>query len=214
VFEIELGLHNIMKSLRTKRPVFHSEADFQFALAWEIQKEYPAAAVRLEYPRTIDGKSYHIDILVGIEDELIPIELKYKTKRKLTSFNNENFDLKGQGAQDHGRYDLLKDVMRIETILKDNERYQKGYVIMLSNDPSYWNVQQNQNTCCAAFSISEGRVATGSLAWAEHASAGTKKGREKSLNLYGNHITNWTDYYKVDDLRNGSFRYLLVNVNK
>jgi dGTP triphosphohydrolase len=202
-----------MHALHIKRAVFHSEADFQFALAWELQKEYPSADIRLEYPTEIDGKACHIDILVGIEDELFPIELKYKTMKKIITFNDEKFYLKGQGAQNLGRYDLLKDVMRIETILKDNEKYQKGYVIMLSNDPSYWNAQKNKNTCCAAFSISEGKIATGSLAWAEHASAGTKKGREKSLNLYGNHITNWTDYSKVDDQRNGSFKYLLVNIN-
>ena len=211
---MNLDLHKIMHALRIKRAVFHSEADFQFALAWELQKEYPSAEIRLEYPKRIDGKAYHIDILVEIEDELFPIELKYKTMKKITTFNDEEFYLKGQGAQDLGRYDLLKDVMRVETIVQYIDSSKKGYVIMLSNDPSYWNARRNHNTCYAAFNISEGRIANGSLAWAEHTSAGTMKGRENPLNLHGNYIINWTDYYMLDDQKNGSFKYLLVNVNK
>lgn len=38
-----------LSQLRNQRKIFHSEADFQFALAWGIQKYYPEAKIRLEY---------------------------------------------------------------------------------------------------------------------------------------------------------------------
>ena len=41
-------LHTTMDSLAAKRPIFHSEADFQHALAWEVQLAHPNAGIRLE----------------------------------------------------------------------------------------------------------------------------------------------------------------------
>ncbi|MDD4494537.1 MAG: hypothetical protein PHV32_09375 [Eubacteriales bacterium] len=40
----------VIELLRQKRSLFHSEADFQFALAWEMQITYTTAEIRLEYP--------------------------------------------------------------------------------------------------------------------------------------------------------------------
>ena len=34
-------IHNIMHRLSLWRPIFHSEADFQFSLAWIIKEIYP-----------------------------------------------------------------------------------------------------------------------------------------------------------------------------
>lgn len=38
----------VMGDLAGLRPVFHSEADFQLALAWQVQHADPHATVRLE----------------------------------------------------------------------------------------------------------------------------------------------------------------------
>ena len=67
-------------SLQKKRPIFHSEADFQFALSWEIKSHYPDANVRLEYCPSIPP-NVHIDILLFYCNETISIELKYKTAK-------------------------------------------------------------------------------------------------------------------------------------
>jgi hypothetical protein len=45
----------IMTSLAQSRPVFHAEADFQHAFAWELHKELPSAQVRLELPVVAGG---------------------------------------------------------------------------------------------------------------------------------------------------------------
>ena len=42
-----LNIHLVMQELAKHRPVFHSEADFQFALAWQIRASMPETEVRL-----------------------------------------------------------------------------------------------------------------------------------------------------------------------
>jgi hypothetical protein len=74
-----LDLNQILERLVEKRPIFHSEADFQHALAWEIHHANPDASIRLELPvRTDDGR-VHIDLLVVCDHQHFAIELKYKT---------------------------------------------------------------------------------------------------------------------------------------
>ena len=214
VITIKLDMNQIMNKLKFKRPIFHSEADFQFALAWEIQREFPEVEVRLEYAYKIEDKIYHIDILVINENEYIPIELKYKTLKKSVIFEAEEFHLKNHGAQDLGKYDLLKDVIRVENVLQDHEKFVNGHVIMLTNDPSYWKKDSKENICCTEFSIADGRVVIGSMAWAEHTGAGTMKNREEPIVLEGSYNLNWNDFSKFDDKRNGQFRYLLLDVER
>lgn len=38
---IKFDIHDILHQLSIKRPIFHSEADFQFSLAWMIKEQYP-----------------------------------------------------------------------------------------------------------------------------------------------------------------------------
>lgn len=38
-----------MHRLSLWRPIFHSEADFQFSLAWIIKEIYPNCEIRLEF---------------------------------------------------------------------------------------------------------------------------------------------------------------------
>ena len=45
----EFNIEKILEKLSLNRPVFHNEADFQFALAWEIQKFHEKYEIRLEY---------------------------------------------------------------------------------------------------------------------------------------------------------------------
>lgn len=196
------------------RKIFHSEADFQFALAWEIQKFYPQAEVRLEYcPANIEP-SMHIDILVSIDDLWYPIELKYKTLGCTKTYKDEQFRLKNHGAQDVGRYDFLKDAQRIEQLSKLIPNIQRGYSIFLTNDPSYWKDSGNNTTVYYEFSISEGTIKTGKMSWAEHASKGTIKGREHPINLEGQYVINWHKYSEIDNTRSGIFKYLLLTNKK
>jgi len=43
-----MDLNVIVSNLSEKRPIFHSEKDFQFALSWKIQEMYENLKIRLE----------------------------------------------------------------------------------------------------------------------------------------------------------------------
>jgi len=74
-------MDSIMKELAKERPQFCSEADFQFALGWKIQKRFPNAEIRFECPVTREGESIKVDIIVNLGGNLFPIELKWKLER-------------------------------------------------------------------------------------------------------------------------------------
>lgn len=119
-----INLHDQMNMLMKKRTIFHSEADFQFALAWEIQKAYPDANVRLEYCPA-KYPNMHLDMLVKIGEMGFPIELKYKTLMTQMEVDGEYYNLKNHGAQDLGRYDYLIDVERIELLKNTISTFEK-----------------------------------------------------------------------------------------
>ena len=201
---MSFDIQDIMKSLSEKRPVFHSEADFQLAFAWEIKEHFPECEIRLEY--VIPDLGYHLDVLVWLDGQLVPIELKYKTLKSLFTIKTEIFSLKGHGAQDIGRYDIIKDIVRIEHIV-GKLKCPIGYTVSLTNDPSYW-IPANRMTIADDLRLPEGRVLTGDLGWAEHAGAGSTKGRENRLVLNCEYPLHWVDYSTLAEGRNGSFRYL------
>ena len=76
-----LNPEDFFRALSASRPVFHSEADFQHALAWLIHQQSPESNIRLEYrPPWLDVRAY-LDILIEDAAGMHAIELKYKTRR-------------------------------------------------------------------------------------------------------------------------------------
>ena len=103
-----LDFENNLYALAQERPLFHSEADFQHALAWHLQGSLNKVDIRLEKPfRQNQRGSKYIDIMLTIDGRSIAIELKYKTKRIRYRNNDEYFDIQNHGAQDIGRYDSV-----------------------------------------------------------------------------------------------------------
>lgn len=198
---------NTLTSLASERPLFHSEADFQHALAWQVRVASPDARIRLE-TRPVPGM--RLDALVLIGDRRIGIELKYFARRLRTTVGSESFELPDQGAQDVRRYDFVKDLTRLERLI-DKRAVDEGFAIALTNDAGYWNQQRNPGVADEAFRISEGRTLTGRLAWAGHASAGTMRGRESPLVLAGSYTMRWREFSLVN-APNGKFRYLLIRI--
>ena len=74
-----LDMDGLMGSLADTRKVFHSEADFQHALAWRIHQAMPESQVRLEVDvMQVEHRRRFLDIWLPLEG--IAIELKYKTR--------------------------------------------------------------------------------------------------------------------------------------
>ncbi len=204
-----LDIHKLMGSLSAYRPVFHSEADFQHALAWHIHETMPEREVRLEYPVSLDEqKAMHLDI--WLQKEKLAIELKYCTRKLALEWNGESFDLTDQSAQDTRRYDFLKDMQRLEEVTSNT-----GFAVLLTNDPLFWRPPSpaRKQTVDAAFRVHERQETTGSLAWSPLASEGTRKGREIPISLRGIYTMHWRDYWNFSDVKSGQFRYLAVSVD-
>lgn len=202
-------LMQALKALATHRPVFHSEADFQHALAWVLHERHPLAIVRLEYrPAKLPEKAY-VDIWVEDQEAIYAIELKYKTRALQTTVGGEEFNLLAQSAQDQGRYDFCRDIGRVETLTRAYPGL-TGLSVFLTNDQSYWRTSGRDGNVDGAFRLHEESVLKGTLEWASHASDGTKGGREKPICLLGEYAVRWLPYSRCGDGRNAEFRMAVV----
>jgi hypothetical protein len=214
VIGLDLSVSAVLNALAKQRPIYHSEADFQYAIAWEIHKHLTGASVRLERPVEVShlNKRLYVDIWIEQDDYILAIELKYKTRALLVRVGNEQYALRSQTAQDLGRYDFIKDIGRVENIVTDRAPRASGYAILVTNDPAYWTHPRSDNTADARFRLHEGNTLRGDLGWGTGASEGTKRGREDLLQLKGSYALRWEDYSRPAEGSYGRFRYLVVEV--
>ena len=203
-----LDIHRVMAELAKERPIFHSEADFQFALAWRISEMWPDCGVRLEKPFRHDGGMKSLDLWLTTPGT--PIELKYRTRSFRILHGSEEFTLKEHSARDQGRYDFIADIVRIEHLVSAGGASARGYAVLLTNDPAYWN-PGSAPAKDEAFRLHEGRRIERKMAWCGHPSKGTTKGRESALCLRNSYDLRWNLYYRLPG-KYGEFRYLAVKV--
>ena len=125
-------MDTVLARLAALRPVFHSEADFQQAFAWEVRMQDPTVRVRLE---TRPAPGMRLDLLLTSEDGLrrTAVELKYRTRLWTGESAGERFELKDQGAQDIRAHDVVKDIVRVEEFVAAMPG-SNGAVICVGND--------------------------------------------------------------------------------
>ncbi len=202
-------INDLLTGLAKCRKVFHSEADFQHALAWHIHQRNPGSQIRLEFPISVDHRKMHVDI--WLPEEKVAIELKYPTQKSKLVDNEESFALRYQGAQNQRRYDFLWDIHRLEVMRSMPEFCEAGYAVLLTNDPLYWK-DSTRKTMDAEFRVHEGRKISKKLAWHRCASSGMVKGRELPIPLTSSYRLQWQDYFDFCRKPFGKFRYLAVSV--
>lgn len=139
-------LINALTQLANNKRIFCSEADFQFALAWEIQKHRPNAQILLENGIRTSCGYYYIDIVVIKNGLRYFIELKYQTARCAIKTPIMSFVLKEQAAEDLMRYDYLWDLHRLYTIKCQKPDFGGGYAIILSNDRLMYQAPSRKST--------------------------------------------------------------------
>lgn len=200
-------LPDVMRTLGAQTKVFHSEADFQHAFAWELHHRFPESSVRLERPLRTNGKTLHLDFLMQLSEKSVAVELKYKTKQFRQEILGERYELANHGAHDIGGYDFIKDIYRLEEICAHVANCE-GWAIMLTNDSSYW--ENPKTSAFAALRLTEGKILHGAIGWSDNTALGTKRGREKILELIGKYTLNWKDYTTTSD--GTRFRYLALRV--
>ncbi len=111
------GIATSLRALAGRRPVFHSEANFQHALAWQLQLDHPEAQIRLE-TRPLSGKPVFLDLILMLGSKRFAVELKYLVTTLEADIGGERFILRKQSAHDVRRYDVVKDLCRLEELVR------------------------------------------------------------------------------------------------
>ena len=210
-----LDVNKLVKSLALDRPVFHSEADFQHALAWRIHEVGLDPRVRLERPVDMQDQWKRIYIDLWLPGRNIAVELKYRSRNLELEYEGELFALRYQSAQDAGRYGFLKDIERLEQLSMSNgSDLQAGVAILLTNDPLYWEDPSPdwEESTDAELRLHEGLEKEGEMAYAAHAAAKGIKGFENPICLKNSYRLRWREYSDPGDEVYRRFRYLAVQV--
>ena len=211
-------VHEVMSELSRRRPVFHSEADFQHAFAQLLAKMHPNLAVRLEIPyRSIGSTEPDSRTVVDLychdlkRGAATTIEFKYKTHRWTGTIEGEDVRLLYQSAADVGRREFVKDIARLER-WSDAEGG-TAFAIFLTNEEGYWSAPTGQRTTNdAAFRIHEGAELAGELLWANNVHS------RNNRTLRGSFPMRWVDYSDLsehgDGQRKGNrLRYVVAAID-
>jgi hypothetical protein len=205
-----LDLDRVLEALSRKRSVFHSEADFQHALAVAIHDQEPRLNIRLEIPQ---GQGIALDMLLidPASGERFALELKYRTTKWTGEVDDEEYRLKSHGADDIGSYDVLKDLMRVEALV-DGGWAHAGAVVFITNDPIYWNrhPQRARRTNAHEFRVYEGLELSGVRSWGPD-TGGSSRGREAPVVIRGTYRTDWLPFSRLPGAK-GEFRVLHFHV--
>lgn len=192
-----------MEELAVARPLFHSEADFQHALAWQLHCTYPKLQVRLEVPLAFGT----IDLLLAHEGDRLGVELKYGRGPLNCLIAGETYSLP-EHPLPVVRYEFWQDVQRLEGGIRLGA-FNRGVALCLSNHDLAWKVPTRRTTQ-DAIHFYEGRRATKVMALDER----PRSGREFAPILLGREYDcRWSPYSAVSDCRFGVAKYLAILVN-
>ncbi len=198
-------IESALASCSAERPIFHSEADFQFELASQLRAQPDPLSVRLEVPSSTFAQSVEskqaIDLVLTGPTGRCLVELKFAKAKVDTTWNAERF-LFGSPPRDVARYGFLRDVQRLEQL----ESHAPGVAILLSNDPLLWTSTTRTNRDLE-FHVHEGRELGGTMSWHPETSEEITKSKPP-ITFRGRYRAHWIRYVKEPC----EFRYLLLPV--
>ena len=215
----------IIVALSKVRRLFWSEDDFKFAFATQIRIKFGnAAEIRLEKRyKGENGKNSYTDIVVRMGGRNFPIELKYKTAEgTYADLNNEAVGLMTHSAVDLGCYAYLKDINRLEYLAKTDPDFERGFAIILTNEPLYFKYT-GRRSVYEAFKIYDGKTVSGMLDW-DRSNYDIEKlpswlKSHPAFELAGSYDMNWRNYGSVlqsldDPADCTQFKYQIAVVRK
>lgn len=206
-----------MPILGATRPVFHSEADFQFAFAQSLARLDPSIEIRLEVRQPIANEYVDLIAYSPSRRRRTLVEFKYPTARweGEDPHTGETFRLRGHAAMDLARHGFVHDIYRLERFIGEPatlpapDRYDDyqtvGLAVLLTNDSSLWKPRVNATSRDREFRLHEGRRLGGTLIWGE----GDYAANDRILD--GTYDLAWRPYAALPGPR-GEFRYLAVRV--
>lgn len=200
----------VMKRLASQRPVFHSEADFQFAFAQTVVALDPSIRVRLEVPKRAADRRTYVDLSCSVDAHTTLVEFKYVTRGWTghDGITDETFTLRAHAALDLARLHFIHDITRLEGWVQ-TEPHTDGVAVMLTNDDGLWKTPPAPPTTRdREYRIHEGLTITGDLTW------GTpdKPYPRNNRSVRGAYLTRWIDYSHLDDSTGGCLRWLATSI--
>ncbi|WP_280470570.1 hypothetical protein [Nocardia farcinica] len=203
--DLESYVRSWMDELARHRPLFHSERDFQLALALVLADD--VAQLRLEKALSVSEpvggrRRLAVDVLGKLNGNRIALELKYPKKRLRAEVEGEVFDLRDSGAPDLDAAAIWRDVQRIERLILDGA-IEAGASITLTNYPFWSERTTTARSQAYEFRLWDGRnVGPGTLQWK------LKGGRVgERLTFESGYRCSWRRFGADAEL---GFRYLLL----
>lgn len=210
----KFDIYRVLEELSKTNPLFCSELEFQFYLAWKIKEIYQDDFhICIEYPlKNYEGKNRNIDLLlIDKNGNYIPIELKYKTNKFEYNWNGFEYKLKDQSANDLTKYGHIKDISRIEYFKSVEHNFLVGYVITITNQSRTWQKISNPLQTDYEFSLAEGsRIRKGLKKWQKCNSNYNEK-HNPSVILANDYTVNWQDYCDFSEPQ-GLFKMLVTQI--
>ena len=201
-----LALPAVIAHLAAQRPVFHSEADFQFAFGQAVAALDDRIDIRLEVPRRAENRRTYVDLVCRDRQEVSFVEFKYVTRTwsGTDGRTEEPFELRAHEALDLARLHFIHDVTRLEGWTAEKS-CGNAFAVLLTNDNRLWEPPTTDRaTRDGAFRLHEGRELGGPLAWGTPDAPFERNDRS----LRGKYVASWLPYSHLDSRPGGSFRSL------
>jgi hypothetical protein len=203
-----------MERLSSSRPIFHSEADFQHAFAWECQRLHPEARVRLEC-RPFGELNERLDLFLTLDGVRIAVELKYPLAALSATVDGEVCLLREQAAIDRMRFSYVWDIVRLERIVAENAA-DVGVAVLLTNVVALWRQPRPSRRLAAdtQFRVHEGRELARRLAWSGDAVWWRKERLPEAVELVGRYPVSWAPYSTVSGVGCREFRWTTAVISE
>lgn len=202
-----------MDNYSTDGIVFFNEAHFQSTFTIDLNNEINSKDFQLILEYNPNYKKYRVDLFVinKTTNEKTVIEFKYITDKTTVEIDNSLIiNLKAQRAYNVRRYQIWKDISKIEELI-DSGKCDDGYFIMITNaDKLIQTVPKNNID--KEFDISNGThpSKTGELYWS-YSSPKTEKRYPKKIPIRSQYKFNYFPYSGIKPF--SEFKYLILSIN-
>lgn len=197
-----------MATLGERRPVFHSEADFQFALS-QVMADAGVQRIRLERRVRVDGREVmQLDITGYLDGASFVLELKYPKDAFVGIVSHdghpEDFQL---SVGEPGLVYVWKDVERIETLI-GSKTFDAGAVVLLTNF-KLWQAKSRPNQLSDFVLFEDRTVPADSTLELPMGTTWAPDGIR--IKLESPYRCHWQDYSSIDRT---AFKYLVLEPSR
>jgi len=183
-----IDIQAVLETLAETRPVFHSEADFQFAFAWTAAQLVEGLKVRLEV-RQPNGRELDLMLTDESLEHQLAIEFKHLTIGWSGSIGGEHFQHGKPMSENLGRRGIVEDIERIEDMVRNGDAT-AGAVVVLTNNDTYWKKPRNQYCGSINYRVHEEAILKGELIWHPR----NKNPTKRPITLNYSYTASWSDF--------------------